>query len=342
LGNDPDLTIAKTTTASVVVRGQAVPYTITVTNDSVFAAGPIDIVDTLPRGMLYVADSATFEGSPADVSVSGAVLRWEDVVVPPLTTVTATLSATVLTGANTGDLVNLANLIDPETGQSLASPATAVVRLEPEPIFDCSEVIGKVFDDRNGNGYQDAPFETDAGLISEPGIPAARLATVDGTVITADAHGRFNVPCAALPLSGGSNFILKLDTRSLPSGYRLTTENPRVMRLTPGKMTEMNFGVSISRLVRVDLNANGFVRAQDGRTALVPELAQGIRTMLTQIADTPAHLRLAFYVSATADRAEIAQARRLTDLVQRYIDDAWQDIGQAKLTTEQTLIRQAR
>ena len=353
---NPDLTISKTTTASIVMRGQTVPYTITVRNDSVFSVGPVDIVDQLPSGLIYVADSATYEGSPADVTVTGAVVRWEDVVVPPLTTVTATLSAVVLSGANTGDLVNVANLIDPDSGEPLAPAVTAAVRLQPEPLFDCGEVVGKVFDDRNGNGYQDAPYDQSAvisdqsyaggkvgaqavEITGEPGIPAARLATVDGTIITTDEHGRFSVPCAALPLDGGSNYILKLDTRSLPSGYRLTTENPRVMRLTPGKMIEMNFGVSISRLVRVDLNANGFLRTNGGDTQLVPALAQGIQQMLGQIADTPSHIRLAFHIRADADRAEVTRARRLMDMVQRYIDDEWRDIGRVKLTTEQTVVR---
>lgn len=357
LAFNPDLTLSKTTTADIVTRGQTVPYTITIRNDSVNAVGPLDIVDSLPSGLLYVAESATYEGSPADVSVSGRVVTWDDVVVPPLTTVTATLSAVVLSGANSGDLVNVVNLIDPATGGRITAPANAAVRLQPEPIFDCGEVIGKVFDDRNGNGYQDEAVDPSyvvsdqtytAGKVGdaaitpnpgEPGIPAVRLATVDGTVITTDAHGRYSVPCAALPADSGGNFILKLDTASLPSGYRLTTENPRVMTLTPGKMIEMNFGVSISRLVRVDLNANGFVLNDSGRLTLAPALVQGIRQLLPQIADTPAHLRLAFHINADADSAEVARARQLMEAVEDYIDEVWQDVGQVKLTTERTIVR---
>jgi hypothetical protein len=103
----------------------------------------------------------------------------------------------------------------------------------------------------------------------EPGIPAVRLAGVDGTIITTDEFGRFHVPCAMLPDDRGSNFILKLDTRSLPTGYRMTTENPRVVRLTPGKMTEMNFGATLTRVVRVDLNARAFVGGEEGQGGAV-------------------------------------------------------------------------
>ena len=55
----------------------------------------------------------------------------------------------------------------------------------------------------------------------------------------------------------GSNFIVKLDPRTLPTGYRVTTENPRKVRLTRGKMVKLNFGAAITRLVKLDLNAQG-------------------------------------------------------------------------------------
>ncbi|WP_201285405.1 hypothetical protein [Chelativorans xinjiangense] len=105
--------------------------------------------------------------------------------------------------------------------------------------FGCSDVIGTVFDDQNGNGYQDA---------GEPGLPGVRLATVSGWLITTDAHGRFHVACANEEAGRiGSAFIMKLDARTLPTGYRLTTENPRVVRLTAAKTTKLNFGASIGR-----------------------------------------------------------------------------------------------
>ena len=56
-------------------------------------------------------------------------------------------------------------------------------------------------------------------------------------------------PCAAIPNADrGSNIIVKLDTRTLPAGYKMTTENPRVVRLTPGKAVKMNFGADAERI----------------------------------------------------------------------------------------------
>ncbi|HMM10377.1 MAG TPA: SdrD B-like domain-containing protein, partial [Paracoccus solventivorans] len=323
------LTVAKTTPRAIVERGTVVPYEITITNDNTVVSGELDIIDILPAGFLYQPDSATLEGEPFEVVVNGRSVTWPRVRVPPLTTITATLAVRVPTGAAVGDHVNTASIRNPDTGEPMAPPATAVVKILPEPVFDCGDVIGKVFDDRNRDGYQNE---------GEPGIPAARVVGVDGTVITADQHGRFHVPCAMLPADRGSNFILKLDTRSLPAGYRITTENPRVVRLTPGKMTELNFGAAITRVVRVDLGDRAFATGADGRTGLTAPLAAGLDRLLAQIAGEPVNLRLAYHLPRGHAEADRKRAERNTALVERYIREAWRKVGRVKLTIEQTIV----
>jgi large repetitive protein len=103
-------------------------------------------------------------------------------------------------------------------------------------VFDCSELLGKVFEDADRDGYQDE---------NEPGVPGVRLVTVNGQLITTDAFGRYHIACAAVPDARiGSNFVLKLDSRTLPLGWDVTTDNPRSIRLTRGKFGELNFGVA--------------------------------------------------------------------------------------------------
>ena len=324
------LVVEKTTPRGVVERGSVVPYTITVTNNNPVVSGTLNIVDVLPPGFLYVPDSAMLDGAVVPIIVSGRVLTWPNVPVPPLTTVTATLSARVTTGTQAGEHVNTASIRNPATNGLMAPVATATVRIQPEPVFDCGDVIGKVFDDANRDGYQNK---------GEMGIPAVRLAGVDGTIITTDEFGRFHVPCAMLPADRGSNFILKIDTRSLPSGYRLTTENPRVVRLTPGKLTEMNFGASITRVVRIDINIKAFAVGQDGRAELAPALVSGIAKLLPRIVDEAVNLRIAYHLPAAASTGEVKRARALMRLVEKHIRQEWRDIGQVKLTIEHTLLR---
>jgi uncharacterized repeat protein (TIGR01451 family) len=356
---DSGLVLTKTTPRGVVERGSVVPYTITVTNENPRTGGTMDLMDVLPAGFVYVDGSATWDGIPFNVDVQGKVVTWSAIRVPPLTTIEASLSARVLTSADVGDHINTARLRDTGTRKPLSPEATATVTIFPEPVFDCGDVYGKVFNDLNRDGYQNEPFAhviddnaifsgkySGKGSVAAPtersiaehGIPAVRLTGVDGTVITTDQYGRYHVPCAMLPKDRGSNFILKLDTRSLPSGYRLTTENPRVVRLTPGKMTELNFGASVTRVVRVDLNAQGFVQSNTG-LAITHALSEGLVDLIDQIAGEPVHLRIAYHLAEDAGNTQKRLARQSMRQVERELRKLWKDPGRVKLTIEKTIVR---
>ncbi|MDZ7906723.1 MAG: hypothetical protein U5N55_13865 [Cypionkella sp.] len=119
---------------------------------------------------------------------------------------------------------------------------------------------------------------------------------------TTDEFGRFNVPCADLPRDIGSNFLLKLDERSLPTGYRMTTENPRVMRLTAGKMIEMNFGATISRIVRIEVTDGAF-ETVDGKVQMRSDFVEGVSNSLGGRRSTPSNLRIIYTLGADGERA---------------------------------------
>jgi hypothetical protein len=82
--------------------------------------------------------------------------------------------------------------------------------------------------------------------IQEEGIPGVRLATVKGLNIETDGYGRYHIPDVDGGRRGvGKNFIIKVDTSTLPEGARFTTENPRVLRLTGAALNKINFGVKL-------------------------------------------------------------------------------------------------
>ncbi|WP_341366143.1 isopeptide-forming domain-containing fimbrial protein [Yoonia sp. BS5-3] len=352
----PDVTLEKIASVASVVIGETVTYTITATNLGATAYTPLTIIDTLPTGLTYTPGTATVDGVAVEPDVTGAgTLTWDGLTLAAGigSTIEVTLDARVSASAPYGSLVNTANLLDENTDEPITSAATAVVTLAPEAVFDCTALIGKVFDDRNMNGYQDqigsAPVVSTRGITdqsfitgkfsndlverdeSEPGLPYVRLATPTGTIITTDQFGRFSVPCAELPGDLGTNFSLKLDTRSLPTGYRVTTENPRTMRLTAGIFTEMNFGASIGRIVDVDLTDAAFAPGADTPGEA---LATGVTGLLQQIADTPSMLRISYFITGSED-ARVARDRM--DAVEALIRNQWRDVGEYRLVIERTV-----
>lgn len=343
----PKLGITKTTTAETVIVGQSVPYVITVRATQAVPLNDMTVVDTLPAGLIYTPGTASIDGTFVEPEIADQTLSFADLSLTAGAPLVISLSARVTSTAPMGDLTNTARVLDGSSGVALAGAATATVTRRAEPVFECSNVIGKVFDDVNMNGYQDEapdvsaqisdqsiPFDKLAAVEfafrPEIGIPGVRLVTPSGTIITTDAYGRYSVPCAALPADIGSNFMLKLDTRSLPTGYRVTTENPRVMRLTAGLMTEMNFGAAIGRVLDVDLSDAAFAAGQPD----VPEaMMASIEQVLRQIADTPTVIRISYYRGT--EETDLAHNR--LDAVEDAVQDAWSDIGRYRLLIEKTL-----
>jgi outer membrane protein OmpA-like peptidoglycan-associated protein len=82
--------------------------------------------------------------------------------------------------------------------------------------------------------------------IDEHGIPGVRIATVEGVLVETDAFGRFSLQgVLGGPWNRGRNFIMKVDTVTLPPGSEFTTDNPLVRRITPGIPVRFDFGVKL-------------------------------------------------------------------------------------------------
>ncbi|MCD7060631.1 Calx-beta domain-containing protein [Pelagibacterium xiamenense] len=295
LDNEDPFTVEKVALLRVVRRGEEVPFLITATNAAPDERDGLTVTEMVPQGFRFVEGSATIDGNPATPTISGDAVSFENLSVPGNSQLEIRLRLLVLSTAEPGEHRNSVQVIE-EPDTPVTPVVTAPFTVLADPVFECGDVIGKVFDDVNRNGYQDE---------GELGLPGVRLASVEGWLITTDQHGRFHVACALLPDHRiGSNFILKLDTRTLPTGYRVTTENPRVVRLTAGKMTELNFGAAIGRVVRLDLEDGAFV---PGSTALAPQWDEGIDQLVGLLAEEHSVLRLS-YVTAGGD-TDIAQAR---------------------------------
>jgi uncharacterized repeat protein (TIGR01451 family) len=287
------IVVTKTTPLVNVVKGDLVPYTITATNTLSATLTNIAVRDQVPPGFKYRSGSATLNGAHLEPAVTGRSLTWANQTFAAGEKKTYKLVLTVGVGVSEGKYVNTAWALNSLVDTAVSNVASATVRVVPDPTFDCSDIIGKVFDDRNANGYQDQ---------GEPGIPNVRIATVRGLLITTDADGRFHVACADIPQQDiGSNFIMKLDPRTLPSGYRLTTENPRVVRTTRGKMVKLNFGATIHKVFRLEVDGRAFAEQGD---ALRPEWDGKLQSLVAQLRDRPSTLRIAYRAAAGEPRGQ--------------------------------------
>mgnify|MGYP001812491504 FL=1 len=280
----------------------------------------ISIVDSFPAGFKYVEDSARLDGNSVEPKVNGRQLVWDNLELQVDARHTIQFLLVVGSGVSEGEYVNRALVLNTATGGTISGTAKAKVQVIPDPDFDCTDVIGKVFDDGNLNGRQDT---------GEKGLPGVRVVTARGLIATADEHGRFHITCAAVPDEDrGSNFILKLDERSLPSGYRLTTENPRVQRATRGKMLRFNYGATIHRVVRIDIADGVF---EPNTTTLRLQWTPKIAQLIEELKKAPSVLRLSYL--ADVERQGLVR-KRLNELKKEIASQWNRSDGGYKLVVE--------
>jgi uncharacterized repeat protein (TIGR01451 family) len=293
---NPPMIVSKVSPKTDITRGDLVPYTITVRSGGDVSRSGLTLVDNMPAGFKYRVTSATVDGIAREPIVSGRTLSWPDITVSPTKPVVLKLVLIAGAGIGSGEFTNEAWMTD-ASGSVLSSVGRATVRMIGDPTFDCTDIIGRVFEDKSGTGSMDDGAR---------GVANVRLATVRGQLITTDSEGRYHIACADIPESErGTNFILKLDERTLPTGYRVTTENPRVIRITAGKMAKINFGVSQSHMARLDLTDAAF---ETGTTRLKRQWAAGMQQVIEALKKDRAVLRIAYRRHFKED-ATTAEAR---------------------------------
>ena len=231
-----DLRIAKVAAIREVRIGDFVRYTLTVANTGSGRLRNGSIIDTPPAGFTYVEGSLVVDDADDAGTVSGQrPLRFAGIDIGGGESATLVYLMRVGAGVRPGVHENHAQAFSPTTGQPISNLATAKVELVADPLMDDSLIFGTVFNDCDGDGWQDE---------GERGVPGVRIASVEGLLTETDQFGRYHL--AGIPGGAwerGRNFILKVDPSTLPDGAQFTTDNPLTRRITPGVPVRFDWGV---------------------------------------------------------------------------------------------------
>ncbi|WP_303906204.1 isopeptide-forming domain-containing fimbrial protein [Thiohalomonas denitrificans] len=309
---DTAIAITKTSSRVNVSRGEHVAYTITIRNTLGTTLQDLSIVDSFPAGFKYVEDSGRIDGKPVEPEANGLQLSWTNLELGAESQHTIQMLFIVGSGVSEGEYVNRAQVINSFSRENVSGEASATVRVVPDPTFDCTDITGKVFDDTNLDGAQDG---------NEKGLQGVRLVTARGLIAKTDEYGRFHITCAVIPNeSRGSNFILKLDDRSLPTGFRVTTENPRVQRATRGKMMRFNFGATAHRVVRLDVADGVF---EPDSTEMRLQWKPRMELLLEELRKSPSVVRIAYL----ADVEQPSLVKRRLRALRKSITGKWEELN---------------
>ena len=143
------------------------------------------------------------------------------------------------------------------------------------------------------------------------------MASVNGLLITTDEFGRYHIACDAVPDNRiGSNYILKLDEKTLPTGYSVTSENPRVVRLTQGKIAKLNFAAARLRTISLALSDASF---EPGSTSLSQKSLADVARVLPLLDEEVSLLQISYQRDGTANDMREGRLKA----VRKLIEDAW-------------------
>ena len=226
------LGITKTADRSTVSIGDAVHYTVTVTNGGKTALTDVQVRDGMPHDVPYVKGSTLIGGvKAADPGQDGLSLVWHIGALAAGKTVELRYSAIVGPDSMKGDGVNVAYAV---AGASVSMKASFRLIISEGVFTSKGTIIGRVFLDGNGDGFQQA---------GEKGLGGAVLYLENGARVITDKDGKYSIPY----VDPGTH-VLKVDTLSLPGGAALVPTSNRSMGDGGSQFIDMKS----SGLVRAD------------------------------------------------------------------------------------------
>ena len=237
------LQLTKTVSPDRAVVGDLVTYTIEIQNTIDETVGSVRISDTAAPVLAYIAGTARLDGIAIADPAGTSPLFFDIGNVAPLADANGngvadpgesgyrvlSYSMVVGAGARVGSYPNVALAVDACDVCAVSPPVTASLEIGSDPIFDLGTIIGKVFQDLDGDGWQDS---------GETGIGGAMVALDNGVYSLTDIHGRFHFPA----VEPGQRMV-KLNVAAIAGNARTSGRDKQVLSVTPGLLAKANFGV---------------------------------------------------------------------------------------------------
>lgn len=216
---DFDLTVTKADNAETVTVGQALTYTIVVSNTGVSTATNIQVTDTLPNSLTFVSASSGFTNNNGTVSGTIASLAGG-------ASTTITIGTTVRNDTPNATVVNNTVSVT-AAGETGSNPNSASASAT---VVSTANLSGRVYIDANNNGIRDPGEAGIEGVTINLNGTSSLGATITRTTTT-NANGEYtfdNVPV-------GTYTIVEVQ----PSNFRSRSTNVGTINgVTSGTGTE--------------------------------------------------------------------------------------------------------
>ena len=273
------LRLVKQAGSRTVTSGDLVRYVVTATNVGEVPVRDASFVDTPAPGFTWVEGSLLVEDGDNEAMVSAtSPLRIDGIDVDVGETATVTYYLRV--GAGVGPGVHRNVVVGHDLrGRVISNEASAEVSFEGDPLFTDSLVVGTVFDDRDGDGWQASAGAT--GVRVQGGFAAGSY--VPGTTTVDRGQGPQPVADASAPLLAG------MELGSLPgrSSDAAPASAVEVRQVLSSPDFTGDFTLTTREGTTVRMGADGQVRVENTGDAASGRSAQDlqVRRRVAQVAE---------------------------------------------------------
>ena len=269
----PVLVLSKSASSGIVEIGGTLGYTLTMRNNGTISIDSLELVDNLPLGMVYKANSSTLDGAKiADPKITvqngKQILTWTI----PGTLEPSTERSVKFTVIATPQLPD-AEIKNTATASGKAGPLSVVVASNVavaqtktrKGVFDNKGVIvGRVYFDKNDN------LSYDQG-IDEP-LEGARVYLTDGRYAITDTLGRYS-----LPEIDAGRYAMRLDPLTVPYEPKAVPDDQglrgtRLVELENGGISTEDFPLEWAQAAIVKARST---QVERGPVNIVKRLEQG-------------------------------------------------------------------
>ncbi|PXF62464.1 OmpA family protein, partial [Kangiella spongicola] len=258
----PQLRLVKSVSTDQVQLGDFVTYTVTVENVGTVDVTDVQVIDTPPLGFSYVDNSGSIDDSNAgnNLITPYKPLQFEGVDVAEGET--ATIKYMMRVGPSAVGSEHINSVTAYYLGEKASNTATVSVYMTADPDFEQATILGKVFNDRDGDGWQDDATAT--GISVSGGIDESAYVANSTTV------DRGNGPQPEADASAPINHGIELGSLRGRNSVMDSPENHKVVisQLMKELRFTNNFELTTDEGTKVVMDAEGNTRVEhDGEVA---------------------------------------------------------------------------
>jgi outer membrane protein OmpA-like peptidoglycan-associated protein/IMP cyclohydrolase len=238
------LQLSKTVNTDEAEVGDVLIYNVEVRNTTTRDVVAVKLEDRIPPNFKYRKGSARMDGARISDPAGNRPLIFDIGTVPALVDsngngiadsgepgyLSLSYQLIVGSGATPGDYENRAIAKDVCDQCSISNIASAKVTIELDPVFDLGTIIGKIFEDKDYDGWQDE---------GEEGIGGVMVVLDNGTYAITDDYGRYHFPVVE-----PGHRLVKVNLNTVPGVSETTTDEALVVSVTPGLLAKANFGIA--------------------------------------------------------------------------------------------------